>query len=276
MPWGPIIQGLGTVGAAGINYAASQNAASKQAQGLQNSANLQQGILGQTTGNVAPNIATGQSALSSLAGLLGLPGGNGNAIDAYNAYTKTPAYTFPQQQGMLGVQRSLAAQGLNLSGAGIKDASTFNNGYAATNFNSYLQQLASLAGAGQNASLGLGTIGQGTGSSVGNALAGIGTVNASGVAGGAGAITGGLATLLAQLGNNNTGSGGNNQTAYGGPNSALGKFGTWASNGVSNGYNGASNYLSNLFNPPTSVDANSAAAAMANANIAAGGPGYSS
>lgn len=90
-----------------------------------------------------------------------------------------PGYQFRLQQGMNGLNNSLAAKGGLLSGAAVKEAMRLNQGYATDEYgNAYnrfmnnqstqYNRLASLAGVGQNAANTLGQAGTNYANSAGN------------------------------------------------------------------------------------------------------------
>ena len=107
----------------------------------------------------------------------------GGPLAAYQQFTETPYYQFPLQQAMLQLQRSNAARGLLNSGATAKDILQQATGYASGNLQSYMQQLSSLAGGGQQGIESTGSTGVGVGSQIsGPALTGAGA-QASGLAG---------------------------------------------------------------------------------------------
>jgi hypothetical protein len=78
------------------------------------------------------------------------------------ALMNDPAYQFQLQQGNQNLDRSLAARGLGQSGAALKAAQEFGQGLANQTYQQYFDRQALLAGQGQNAAAGLGSIiGQG-------------------------------------------------------------------------------------------------------------------
>lgn len=170
-----------------------------------------------------PWITTGQNANYTLGSLLG--GGTNNKPD-YSSFFNSPDYQFAQQQGQKGVINGANAQGVGLSGGTLKDLATFNSGLASQQYGNYFNRLMGLSQAGQNAASGLSTaasnyantgaslasnysntsanIAGGIGnlatgaansnnagsSAIGNTIQGVGQAQASGIVGGANAITG--------------------------------------------------------------------------------------
>jgi len=231
------ILAAGAIGGAALSSSAAGSASKKAAAIQQNALDFSKQVYNTSAGQFQPYIGTGQSALYSLASLYGLPGADGTvngtgAQDAYNKFTQLPSYQFPYQQGALSANRALAAQGLTGSGAQAKALTQYGQGYASSNFNNYISQLASLAGMGQNAVGSLGNIGTGTGTNVNNISNSLAGTTAGGVLGQTNAINQGIGNTLAALGQN-----GSSASSFGGANSAIGK-------GV--------NYLSGLFSTPAS------------------------
>jgi hypothetical protein len=244
MPFAGVIGNVIGAGVSLINgdksASAAKAAAAAQAAAAQRSLDFQQGVYGDTKSNLASYEGVGQNALYSLSSLYGLGGapagsaaaGNpatsgGNALSAFNAYTQTPAYQFALQQGQLGLNRSLAAQGVLNSGAAAKDISAYNTGYASQGFNNYLSGLSSLANLGQSSSVSQGQLGNQAAYGVNNSLNTMGTAQASGIVGAQNAQNSGLSNALAFLGNNTS--------SYGAPSSAMGQIGSWLQGQFSGG-----------------------------------------
>lgn len=225
----------------GILGGGAQDKAAKEAAATQRAAlDFSKQVYGTAQGQFQPYIGTGQNALYSLASLYGLPGADGTvngtgAQDAYSKFMQLPSYQFPYQQGMLAANRGLAAQGLTGSGAQAKALTQYGQGYAGSQFGSYINQLAQLAGMGQNAVGSLGSIGNGTGANVNNISNSLAGTQAGGILGQAGSYNQAIGNTLAALGNN-----GSSGSSFGGANSAIGQ-------GV--------NYLSGLFNSPSAGSA---------------------
>ena len=171
--------------------------------------------------NQQPFLAAGTGAVNQLgAGLQ--PGGRFSAAPQFNfQYDKNdPAYTFAFDEGMRGVNASMAARGRGLSGANIKGAEGFAanlaNTYYDNAFNRYVtgfnantnaqntdfNRLSGLAGTGQTAAGNLATLGSNTAGNIGNALMG------------SAANTGNAAMAAAGIRN----------SAYGGASNVLGRY----------------------------------------------------
>jgi hypothetical protein len=168
MPWavaGAALAAAGSVGGGIIGGNAQKSAADAEVAAEQQALQFQEGVYDTATTNLDPYISSGKNALYSIDSLYGLPGapgtantGNG-AEQTFQNFTNTPAYSFGLNQGELGANRSLAAQGLTGSGA------------AATS---------------------LGGIGNQTGAQVGATEGAIGTSRAAGIIGPANSLTQGL------------------------------------------------------------------------------------
>jgi hypothetical protein len=225
----------GAVLSAGISAYSSGQAANKQAQSAQNSLNLQQGMYDQTVGYEAPYRDAGTGATSQLNYLLGTgtPGAGNTAAsspaggfgslnapftgDMMKQYS--PAYQFQMQQGQQNVLNQTAGQSGALSGAALKDLTSFNQGYANTAFNNAFSQyqtqqsntfnrLAGIAQLGQAASSNQASGASNFGSSIGSAAQNIGTAQAGGIVGASNAITGGINSATPWLYAGGGGSGG--------------------------------------------------------------------
>ena len=142
--------------------------------------------------NQQPFLAAGTGAVNQLgAGLQ--PGGRFSAAPRFNFdYNQNadPGYGFRFDQGMRGVNASMAAKGLGVSGAGIKGAIDYGQGMGSQEYNNAFNRyvtgfnantnaqntdfnrLSGLAGTGQTAAGNLATLGSNTAGNIGNALMG--------------------------------------------------------------------------------------------------------
>lgn len=213
------IGGAAVVGLAGTAIASSnasdaaKSAANTQANAAYNAQAIQQKEFNQTDSELAPYRNVGTNALYSLADLYGVgtgAGGTGAAStgnpgtisDALKTFEASPEYQFALGQGTQSLDRSQASKGLLLSGAQLKDAQAYGQGYASTNFSNYFNQLASLAGLGQAATTTTGQLGQSASTNEQNDVLTAGTARGSGYVGAANAVSGGVgqsAGLLSQL-----------------------------------------------------------------------------
>jgi hypothetical protein len=65
-----------------------------------------------------------------------------------NAFFESPDYQFNLEQGQQGIDRSLAARGRALSGAGVKEGARFASGMASREYGSFVDRLLAAAGLG--------------------------------------------------------------------------------------------------------------------------------
>jgi hypothetical protein len=80
----------------------------------------------------------------------GTPGNPGGAPDM-SGFFESPDYQFNLQQGQQAIDRSLAARGKALSGAGVKEGIRYASGMASGEFGNFYNRLSNLAGIGQTA-----------------------------------------------------------------------------------------------------------------------------
>lgn len=204
MPWvvaGAGVVAAGSIGSGIIGSNAASKAASQAADAAKQGQQFQEQVYGNTVHNLQPFINSGNTALSSLMGLLGLGGSgqNASAQSAFGQFAQTPAFTFPQQQGQLALQRQLASSGLTGSGGALKDAVAYNQGYASQGLNSYMGQLGSLTNLGQNSAALTGAQGNQASQNVLQSLLAQGSALSAGTIGSANALTGGINNALGSL-----------------------------------------------------------------------------
>lgn len=239
MPIAAGISAAGSLASAGIGYFGAQSAADKQSEAAANSLAFQKQVYAQNQQNLTPWINTGSKAAYSLADLYGLgPNGSQGVNDAFDAFTKLPAYQFPLQQGMLALTRNLNAQGKNMSGAQAREAQQFGQGLASQYLMSnYVQPLQSMSGLGANAASSLAGANNTSAGQIGNSYGNIGAAQASGIVGGTNALTSGLQgganslALYSALGQG--GGGGGSSATYGnGTGSMVGGQSGWSNFGT--------------------------------------------
>lgn len=222
MPWGAAVAAGGSILSGVLGGNASSKAAEAQTRAAQQALQFQSNVYSQGQTNLNPYIQGGSTSLQSLMGLLGLGGSgqNANAQSAFQGFTQTPAYQFPLQQGNLALNRQLASAGLTSSGGALKDAIGYNQGFASQGLNSYMGQLAGLAGSGQNAAGALAGFGNTASQNIGGLQTYTGNAQGNGLLGQAAglnkAVSGGIAPLIGQ-----------NNGGIGGPNSPIGQAGGW-------------------------------------------------
>lgn len=227
-----VVGGVLSSKAAGAQTDAAKSAAQLQHQDQQASLAFQQQQYAQNQKNLAPFLATGTQATTQLSQLTGTPGQGllTPFSEQFQAPTaeqaaQTPGYQFQLTQGLNALQNSAAARGGLLSTGTAKNINDYAQGAAASNYSSvynralgeYQQRynifegnqantfnrLSALSGGGQTAANQLGASGQAAAGNIanineiggqqqGNSLMNAGAARASGYAGAANAITGGL------------------------------------------------------------------------------------
>jgi hypothetical protein len=172
---GTIAAGAGEVANAYLNNQGMQAQADAYRQGRQAYQNAAQGAIGtqrdvlnQQMGGLAPWISAG---LTSLPYMTQMAQQGLGQIDP----TQNPGYQFRMQEGMKGVENSLAARGLSGSGKAMKALTRYGQDYASNEYdNAWRRQLAENQNQwGQLA--GLGNLGYGAQSAQTNALGSYGS-----------------------------------------------------------------------------------------------------
>jgi hypothetical protein len=196
-----VIVAVGAVAAAGIGYAAAQNAANIQANAANNATNLQGSEFATQQANNAPYQAAGVNALGQIQSNMAA----WNQPFTMSQFQNSPGYTFALQQGQQALARSQAAGGLGSSGGAQQALASYTTGLANQNyqqaFNNYQTQnqnaynrLAGVAGIGQSATANTNAAAGSYASNAGNLMTQAGNAQASGVIGGANAIQNGIGT----------------------------------------------------------------------------------
>lgn len=190
----------------GVGLYSANKAANTQADAAGNALAFQKQAFDTSQGNInaakpnyQPYLDAGSGATYSLGKLLGIgPNGQSQTPD-YSGFYNSPDYAFAQQQGELGIERGANARGINLSGGTLKDLSSFNSGLATQQYGNYYNKLMALSGQGENAATGFGNLATGQATNITNSANGIanttqaaGQAQASGIVGGANAVTGSL------------------------------------------------------------------------------------
>jgi len=159
-----LIMGGAALAGGAMSANATKKGAKAQRAGQAEASALQRDMFEQSRNDMTPWREVGGASLAETANMLGL----GEQPYDYSELTKTPNYLFQQQEGMKGIDRAMAKSGMNGSGQQLKAISEFNNNLAGNTFNTRLQQLAQLAGVGQNASQWTGNAGMNTAANMGN------------------------------------------------------------------------------------------------------------
>jgi hypothetical protein len=146
-----------------------------------------QGSQAQALGYLDPYRQAGQTALSPLTGLL-----TGNQFNPDTGETtqlspeqrdallyQSPGYRFSVDQQNQTLDRSQVARGISLSGGAQKELAQYSSGLASQYSNDYINQLASLAGIGQNAATASANVVQNFGTNIAGAITNQGLTNAN-------------------------------------------------------------------------------------------------
>jgi hypothetical protein len=121
-------------------------------------------------GRLDPYQQQGGAGMAALSGLL-----TGQQYDKENGglkaisqqerdalFQKSPGYTFRLGEGQKAIEYSQAARGGLFSGAAVKELGNYNQGMASEEYGNYINQLAGLAGMGQNAASSQASLGVGS------------------------------------------------------------------------------------------------------------------
>lgn len=184
---------------------ASLSAAQMQEQSANYAANLQNQQFGQMQQNLQPYMNLGTTAMPQLMQMIN--GGGFQFNPTEQQLSQTPGYQFTLNQGLKGVDNSMSAKGLNLSGAQAKGIGQYTTGLADQtyqqqyqnayqNYNTNYGNLANLVNLGQNAAAGVGQAGMQNATNVGNTLMSGANAGAAGQVGAANATTQGSQNLL--------------------------------------------------------------------------------
>jgi hypothetical protein len=203
--------------------------ANKQASAARNAQNIAQSQYQQNKALLQPYNVAGEGAMGELQYLMGegtagqggeptssAAGGFGSLNAPFTADMMkqySPAYQFQMQQGRQGVLNTDASASGALSGAALKDLTSFNQQYANTAFQNAFQQyqtqqsnvysrLAGLVNTGEAAAAGTATTGTQLAGTAAQAATNVGTAEAGGAVGAANALGSGMtnAALWANIG----------------------------------------------------------------------------
>lgn len=118
-------------------------------------------------------------------GMLGTQGGTnalaprGTGRPDMSVFFESPDYQFNLAEGQKAIDRSLAARGRALSGAGVREGIRYASGMASNEFGNFYNRLASQAGIGQSSVNATGQMGMQTAGNIGNALMQAGNARAN-------------------------------------------------------------------------------------------------
>ncbi|MHC9085339.1 hypothetical protein ACYX7E_09905 [Luteimonas sp. RIT-PG2_3] len=190
MPAAAIV-GVASLAAGAMQASSARSAARSQQAGNNAAIAEQEAARLQTQQNIQPYLDSGQSGLNGLAGLLNDP----------NSIKDSQAYQFRFNQGLQGLDRSAASRGSLYSGGADADRISFGQGLASQEYGDQWNRLAGLAQLGQNAAVGVSSLGQQSANAIGNLHSANGQAQAGGQIGSANAWSnalGGLAGLAGQ------------------------------------------------------------------------------
>lgn len=204
----------------------ADRAADAQVRASQMAVDEQRRQYDQTRTDYAPYREVGTGALNQLAAQFGVPGstpqqaaapsytfdpntgqfsmqGGGQSQPAPaaaqpNAFFQSPGYEFRRNEGMRGLEQTAAARGGAFSGNALRGLSNFNSGLASQEYGNYINGLQSLAGVGQSSTNATAGFGAQAAGNIGNALISSGEARASGIVGGANALSQGLSGAIDQ------------------------------------------------------------------------------
>lgn len=194
------------LGSAVIGGLASRSAAKSQENASNNALNLQRDQYNQSLELSKPYRDAGANALGSIqAGIA--PGGEFSQKFGDTQFYGDPGYQFRFDQGQRAIDSSAAARGGLQSGAALKAAARYGQGFASNEYNNAYNRfmtdqntrfgrLQSVAGMGQAAAAGQAANGQNFANSGSNLMTGIGNAQASGTVGMANALSNGVGSYL--------------------------------------------------------------------------------
>jgi hypothetical protein len=233
---------VGGLASSAIGASAAGNAADKQSQAALNAQNISQSQFNTINSQEQPFLQAGTGAQSQLNYLLGIGGSPGDSssgvqggavpaggygslaapftADTFKQYS--PAYQFQLSQGQQGVLGGDSSGQGALSGAALKDLTSFNQGLAGTSFNNAFNQyqtqqqniygrLSDIANRGQSAASQTAQSGTALAGQAAQSATNIGSAQAGGIIGAGNAWSGGassLGGLLAAYGGGGGGGGG--------------------------------------------------------------------
>ncbi len=132
--------------------------------------------------------------------------GGGEAPD-YSAFFKSPGYEFRLEEGTRALDRSAAARGMLMSGGQMRALTRYGQGLASSEFNTYANRLASMAGIGQTATQATGALGSaaagqvaGQTNALGQTILAGGQAQAEGIIGSSNAMIGGFQGAAGAIG----------------------------------------------------------------------------
>lgn len=199
---------VGTVAAGAYSANRASSAANRQAQSYDAATAEQARQFDLQYEMQQPGYQIGTAALNQLAALYGLgsydvntgtyTAGDGTGTVDYSSFYNSPNYQFALQQGTQAVQNSAAAAGGLYSGNALRAINDYAQGQASQQYNTYVNQLAGIAGVGQTAASNTASSSQNYANNITNILTNQANARASGITGSANAWTN-TANQLAML-----------------------------------------------------------------------------
>lgn len=191
MPPAVALAGAAVVGA-GVSAVAGSKAAKAQRKAAEAGILEQQRQYNQTRADFAPWRETGASALAMLGNAYGL---NGQPRDN-SAFFTSPGYEFRRDEGLRAIDRSNAARGLLNSGAADKARMRYAEGLGASEYDSWWNRLAGIAGVGQSATGQTAAMGANAANNISNAHQAAGNARASSYANIGSSVNSGINNVL--------------------------------------------------------------------------------
>lgn len=130
-----------------MGFGTSKQSSQNQSQQTSESRNQAYPFLQSVLGGQVNNAGAGSSALASMLGLNGAPASNA----AFNQFRDSSGYNFIRDEGVKGIEGSMAAKGLLGSGSALKAITGYSSNLANNYLNNYLSQLSNLSGIGLQA-----------------------------------------------------------------------------------------------------------------------------
>ena len=127
-----------------MGFSSSRQKSKNESQQTSQSYNQAYPFLQSALGDQVSNVGRGSTVLSSLLGLNGSDAGT----KAFNQFRDSSGYNFVRDEGVKGIEGSLAAKGLLGSGSALKAITNYSNNLANNFLNSYLSNLLNLSNTG--------------------------------------------------------------------------------------------------------------------------------
>lgn len=127
-----------------MGFGSSKQSSQNQSQQTSESKNQAYSFLQSALGDQVSNAGVGSSAIASLLGLNGSDAGT----NAFNQFKDSSSYNFVRDEGIKGIEGSMAAKGLLGSGSALKAISNYSSNLASNFLNNYLSNLMGLSNTG--------------------------------------------------------------------------------------------------------------------------------